>query len=477
MTFTLVNNDYYELCENIYIDNIKEVISRLEQYSGLKNIQIQDIKNFINSQPSTKFFFDNTMKRVEENDRKALYVWLDSGFQETHGHPLFISLLRDNYGEGFVGHYVGVSNFLKDTVITYFPKNRTKINNNVTNFNNKYPLKIKNRELPHLTEKYTEKNKKDSAEKEKDQNKPVQTEMFKKLQKAGVMDLPLKNPEDTMPQIQANINNVPLPVSENKQINNISDIATESIKEGEAGNITEKIFNQLLINNWKSVAGLDRYLKIIGCRILQITAKQQQQFYHMNNIQSVIINTGLLNNFGEDIYVQYRYHVKKNAYEIYKIMESKREYLTDGFSKEQASSSLNPIKFYEPSEAFEADLDSFDVNYRSLVHIIKERRDRFPEDLISVTDNKLADSIRNSLELGLMMQKRDNSYARPIYSTKTGRISWLMPLYINTELMEEPELVLVIRESDDFYEVKTILPYDDEIKDRITCLSLYGKIW
>ena len=52
-----------------------------------------------------------------------------------------------------------------------------------------------------------------------------------------------------------------------------------------------------------------------------------------------------------------------------------------------------------------------------------------------------------------------------------------MPFHINTDLLEEPELVLIIRKNHEFFEVKTILPYDDKMKDRITSLSLYSKLW
>lgn len=44
-------------------------------------------------------------------------------------------------------------------------------------------------------------------------------------------------------------------------------------------------------------------------------------------------------------------------------------------------------------------------------------------------------------------------------------------------IMKYPELVMVVRRSGDFYEIKTILSYDDELKDRITALSLYSKLW
>ena len=53
----------------------------------------------------------------------------------------------------------------------------------------------------------------------------------------------------------------------------------------------------------------------------------------------------------------------------------------------------------------------------------------------------------------------------------------MIPLHINREFTEEPELVLVLRKSEQFYEIKTILPYDDETKDKLTALSLYSRLW
>ena len=84
-----------------------------------------------------------------------------------------------------------------------------------------------------------------------------------------------------------------------------------------------------------------------------------------------------------------------------------------------------------------------------------------------MSDATLATKINNALDLGLKMQLRDSSFAKPSYSTLTGTISWMIPLHINREFTEEPELVLVLRKAGEFYEIKTILPYDDETKDKL----------
>ena len=83
----------------------------------------------------------------------------------------------------------------------------------------------------------------------------------------------------------------------------------------------------------------------------------------------------------------------------------------------------------------------------------------------------------NALERGIKMQRRRQIVCKSSYSGKSGTISWFMPLHIDAPLSEDPELVMVVRRSGDFYEIKTILSYDDELKDRITALSLYSKLW
>lgn len=161
-----------------------------------------------------------------------------------------------------------------------------------------------------------------------------------------------------------------------------------------------------------------------------------------------------------------------------RVIESKQDYLNYGFTKEQSMMQIEPISFFdEKEEVFNPKKEDFDINQNCLIHIIQERRERFPESIRSQSDSKIAGQIMNALERGIKMQRRDRSFAKASYSGKSGTISWFMPLHIDAPLSEDPELVMVVRRSGDFYEIKTILSYDDELKDRITALSLYSKLW
>ena len=176
--------------------------------------------------------------------------------------------------------------------------------------------------------------------------------------------------------------------------------------------------------------------------------------------------------------VLYRYYEKYKTYIAERVIESKQDYLNYGFTKEQSMMQIEPISFFdEKEEVFNPKKEDFDINQNCLIHIIQERRERFPESIRSQSDSKIAGQIMNALERGIKMQRRDRSFAKASYSGKSGTISWFMPLHIDAPLSEDPELVMVVRRSGDFYEIKTILSYDDELKDRITALSLYSKLW
>lgn len=84
---------------------------------------------------------------------------------------------------------------------------------------------------------------------------------------------------------------------------------------------------------------------------------------------------------------------------------------------------------------------------------------------------------RNELMMGLRMLQHDRSYVKLLYSAKCGKAMWLLPFHINNSIMEDPELVMVITKSGEFYHVKTIYGYTDYVKDKITALSLYSKVW
>lgn len=368
----------------------------------------------IQEETYTKYFFDKDLNMISENEGEAYIVWLESGIRTQRNEPVMISLI--NRGESFQGYFVGTPGYLVNGMCSRRPQMERKLKANQLKF-----CKMYNKQHP--------------ADMSEDLNESI-------AEKSEGAKMRINKSEE------------------------------------EISNVAETIYDNLLFPHWQSINGLDRYVKIIGTRISQLIEQDKTQYFVKNKINSVIINSGMMNLFGKDFLILYKYYVKYQCYFADSVIQSKEDYLHNGFSKEQTSVELEPICFFdEDADIFNPDLDEFDINQRCLIHIIQERRDRFPESIKEESDSKIAFQMINALERGIKMQHRDHSFVKASYSGKTGSISWFLPLHIDTSLDKEPELVMVIRKTDDFYEVKTILPYNDDIRDRITALSLYRKVW
>ena len=439
--------------KNIIVDNIEEMLPILEKSCGFSDIDTKDIVEFVQGEKSTKFYFDNAMNGKDELSKDIKYLWIDTGFEDSRGYPLFISLL--NQRGCFTGHFVGNSYYLSKKISDYYSQNLKQIADNEIKFREKYKRKIEGRTVQHLTEKYKNKTALNAN--------PTTERKNNKLGKFFA-------------------DNDALGAEYTEAANKTTSSDERSFRSywtSEPSDLVKDIADMLMINNWKSLNGLDRYIKIIGARLVQLIEQNRTDYYLLNNIKSAVVNTGLLDKFGSDIYLIYRKNLSYGIYVPHKFVESKREYLYDGFIKDKSDNvSVLPITFFNEGEIpFRATIDDFDITPRALYHIIEERRDRFPDNVRDISAAALATKINNALDLGLKMQLRDSSFAKPSYSTLTGTISWMIPLHINNEFTEEPELVLVLRKAGEFYEIKTILPYDDETKDKITDLALYGRLW
>lgn len=248
---------------------------------------------------------------------------------------------------------------------------------------------------------------------------------------------------------------------------------------GDSADIAKKIWNNLLVNYWKHQEGLERYIKICGCRIQQLKECGKDEYYIKNNIGSLVINTGLINKYNKDILLYYKWHEKDKCYYVERIIDSKSDLIEENFTKEQANKKIKPISFYDDNNIYlqGVTIEDLDISNSALDHIIQERRERMPEDVQKMSDEEIADKIHKSMEMGIEMLQKDITYARPTYSGRTKSLAWLFPFYVNRGINEEPEMVLLVAKNGDFLSVKTILPYDDCIKDRLTSMALYRKIW
>lgn len=435
-----------ELSSNVIIDDVDEVMKHLAYRLNLddnQSVDLDKIIDFIKTQDRTHFYMDIKMNMKTDSD-KTEYLWLDTGLITKSGDAVFISLLN-NYGL-YCGHIVADYKYLASNIGNYYGANRKSISENKTRFKSKYERAIQNREIKHL----------DYAD--------------VVLGESGLL-------------VEFDEDEVVSPVLSTEPAVSSFESADDDYEEkgmysvSSKSPVTDEVNTLLMFNNWKTELGLDRYIKICGARLTQLIEKESSDYYLYDGSEFAIINTGLLNRFGRDILIMYK-AAGTGSYKFipWVVIESKSDVIKKGFTKTQANKELKPIQFFdnEESRVFGANIEDFDVSTSALMHIIDARRERFPEIAQHVSDSALVSKITDAIDRGIKIQQRDSSYIKATYSGKARTIAWVFPLHIDNELTEQPELALIVKKNDDFYEIKTIIPYDDVVKDRLTCLALYS---
>lgn len=134
--------------KGIVIDDEYCVLSELRKLSGKYIEDLGIIKKFIASEDYTKFYFDSRMKSSTMPSGSDVYLWLDTGFTDYKGKPIFVSLLQ-GFG-GYVGHITGTPYTLANSAKGYFKQNRITIDKNMQNFMNKYNAKSSARKISHI---------------------------------------------------------------------------------------------------------------------------------------------------------------------------------------------------------------------------------------------------------------------------------------------------------------------------------------
>jgi hypothetical protein len=258
-----------------------------------------------------------------------------------------------------------------------------------------------------------------------------------------------------------------------------NEVKNEIRNEMEISPVTKRVSGMIDMTCFNSEKGLDAHIKVIGSKIKYVIDNKLTAYYVQNELNDVIVNIGLRDKFGSSILMMYRYNVKYASYFPEEVITSKEKGILCKFKREQlAGLHLAPISFIiiDGTAGYLSDnIDDYDISYEALVHIIYERRDRFPKECAVFTDRDLAAKIRTALMDGVERCKLDKSYAKPIFSSKRGEMEWALPLKIFSNT--EPELILIIRKCDNFYAVKTILQYDESVKDRIRSSSMYQSDW
>lgn len=138
----------FRIDNNILIDDVELVLECLSEHMDRTLTDIEIIGKFVNDEKATKFYLDGKMNSRMESTSDSVYLWIDSGFLDKRGNPLFISLLKQ--GSEYIGHYVGTIHSLSQYIINYFPRNGKQIKTNRGTFLGKYNQKIAGRTVKHI---------------------------------------------------------------------------------------------------------------------------------------------------------------------------------------------------------------------------------------------------------------------------------------------------------------------------------------
>lgn len=247
--------------------------------------------------------------------------------------------------------------------------------------------------------------------------------------------------------------------------------------------LIEDIYERLLIKeNWKATDKnrLGFYLK----GLMLLIHKRQRDLSKDNikgngytfsdNRNRMVVNTGLLDNFGNYIYLIDHTPPFASFYDKkVSIMNNKAELLNFGFSIENIRHMPDPIKIVEDVRdlIFEGDIEDFDFNDTiHMSHIIKERIDRFPKKYRTESEVIINNKIRTAIEQAVRISKTDHTYMVPKYDFKRDTIQFLVPLHLDTSADETPELTLVIDRQNGIWVLYTVLYSDDAYDDaRLVC--------
>ena len=248
---------------------------------------------------------------------------------------------------------------------------------------------------------------------------------------------------------------------------------TQSKTEAFAMALHEKL---LIPNSW-TVEYLENYIYLLVSRLNNMLSKgiSVEPYVSYNSDSSLaLINSGLLDSFGKYIMLLLKAHRRENNVPVefkhneISIAGGKASLVGCGFSKEVLNSIPERVSFYSDASEllFKGSIDDFDLdNSERLTHCILDRRDRFPEEYQGLTEESVYSDMVRAIELAIELNKYDRNYIKPIYGVKRDMIQFVIPYHIRCNFQKKPELGLLVSYIDGFWQVMTVLDYDNVLKD------------
>lgn len=174
-----------------------------------------------------------------------------------------------------------------------------------------------------------------------------------------------------------------------------------------------------------------------------------------------IINTGLLDKYGCEIYI---IDTTMNTFGIQqkKLIRyiNKARAVEIGFDKQKLDNLPEKIKIGVDSDnsLCNAKFSDFDLDdpYH-ICHIVEERLYRFPKKYTTLSPEDLWGIVKKSAERSIKIAISDMNYASIMCDIKKGQVEYLIPLYLNEDRTDAAPLVGILRRENGFWIMSTIL--------------------
>ena len=134
----------------IIIDDAESVLCGIRELCNRNITDLEVVKKFVNQEKNTKFYIDKNLNSYMQQEPSCIYIWLDTGYQDVHGNPILISMIKGL--KGFVGHVVGTVFMLAESVRSFFKLNRNHAEKKIATFRKKYNSKSDVRDNKHISD-------------------------------------------------------------------------------------------------------------------------------------------------------------------------------------------------------------------------------------------------------------------------------------------------------------------------------------
>jgi hypothetical protein len=239
-------------------------------------------------------------------------------------------------------------------------------------------------------------------------------------------------------------------------------------------NLTHSIYERLLIKeDWESNPNKNRlafYLKGICAIVFMNQFKEQalrgNGYLYSNDRQTSLINTNLLDMYGNCIYLIDHTPGNPDFYDKdIEMFNSKADLLKLNFDNEEIKRLPEPLQIIKDKKdlLFDGKIEDFDFNdIQHLDHIITERKHRFPEKYRNESALYLCEKIKYAVERAIKINIIDYKYIVPKYDFTRDKVQYLIPLYFDSNIEEKPDIVIVADEEiDNHWQIYTVLHSED----------------